>query len=82
MQGTAPVVVLSIHAAGRPRLNTQVSLCKLVGHVQLHAAALKGVASAEFRLALGGTLMEPEAPLIHYLNAGGALEAVAPGPAG
>ena len=39
VQGPTPVVVLSIHAAGRQRLHTQVSLSELVGRVQLHAAA-------------------------------------------
>ena len=36
VQGPASVVVLSIHAAGRPRKNTQMSLST---RVQLHAAA-------------------------------------------
>jgi len=79
-QGPAPVVPLSIHAVGRPRLNIQAALGERVNCVQLRAAQAWGVGPAEFLLALTGVLLDPSAPLVHYLNRGAILEAVAPGP--
>lgn len=79
-QGAAPVVPLGLHAAGRPRLSTQAALSELVGAVQLQAAAAWGVSPTEFRLALRGAPLDPGVPLVHYINGGAVLEAVAPGP--
>jgi hypothetical protein len=80
-QGPAPVVPLSIHAAGRARLNIQVALSELVGVIQLQAAATWGVPPSEFCLSLrDGALMDPNMALVHYVNGASALEAVAPGP--
>ena len=74
------MVPLSIHAAGRPRLNLQAPLSELVTNVRLHAAATWGVAPSEFYLSLRGVIMNLDVPLVHYLTGGSVLEAVAPGP--
>ena len=42
------------------------------------AAAAWGVAPAEFSFTVPGVIMDPFAPLVHYVTGGAVLEAVAP----
>ena len=71
--GARACVPLSIHAVGRPRLNIHAALAERVSCVQLRVAQAWGVVLDEFLLALTGVLLDPSAPLVHYLNRGGYL---------